>query len=363
MLSLVIGSITFRLRGPYFVLASISVAEIIRLAVLHFKDFTRGAEGFLLSDIPTLKIGATVIDFFTKVPFYYAGARPRGAHHRRRTGSCSTRSSATTSRRSARTRTRRTRSGINLDLLQERRPGDLGGLHRLGGRLLRDVREVHRSRTPCSASTSRCRFVLICIIGGIGTILGPVIGAMVLVPALRGAPQPEGLVQLGVLSPDSGFVRFVEANLANAHLLVYGILVVIVILFAPEGVLGVIRRTAARVRRRARRAAEPARRPDGATMAILEIKHVSKFFGGLAANSDVSFSMEQGMIMGLIGPNGAGKTTLFNCITGYYPPSKGEVLFKGTRLNGLQPDQVCQLGMVRTWQKVRPLAKIPCSTT
>ncbi len=93
-------------------------------------------------------------------------------------------------------------------------------------------------------------------------------------------------------------------------------------------------------------------------MAILEIQHVSKFFGGLAANSDVSFSMEEGMIMGLIGPNGAGKTTLFNCITGYYPPSKGDVFFKGRRMNGLQPDKVCKLGMVRTWQKVRPLGKL-----
>ena len=91
---------------------------------------------------------------------------------------------------------------------------------------------------------------------------------------------------------------------------------------------------------------------------ILEIKHVSKFFGGLAANSDVSFSMEEGMIMGLIGPNGAGKTTLFNCITGFYPPSRGEILFRGHRLNGLTPDKVCKLGMARTWQKVRPLAKM-----
>lgn len=91
---------------------------------------------------------------------------------------------------------------------------------------------------------------------------------------------------------------------------------------------------------------------------ILEIRHVSKFFGGLSANSDVSFQMEEGMIMGLIGPNGAGKTTLFNCITGYYPPSKGEILFKGERMNGMTPDQVCKRGMVRTWQKVRPLAKL-----
>ena len=93
-------------------------------------------------------------------------------------------------------------------------------------------------------------------------------------------------------------------------------------------------------------------------MAILEIKNVSKFFGGLAANSVVSFELEQGMIMGLIGPNGAGKTTLFNCITGYYPPSKGEIIFDGKTMNGLQPDKVCKLGMARTWQKVRPLAKM-----
>lgn len=93
-------------------------------------------------------------------------------------------------------------------------------------------------------------------------------------------------------------------------------------------------------------------------MGILEIKNVSKFFGGLSANSDVSFEMQEGMIMGLIGPNGAGKTTLFNCITGYYPPSKGEIIFDGKRMNGLQPDAVCKLGMARTWQKVRPLAKM-----
>ena len=91
---------------------------------------------------------------------------------------------------------------------------------------------------------------------------------------------------------------------------------------------------------------------------ILDIRNVSKFFGGLAANADVSFSMDEGMIMGLIGPNGAGKTTLFNCITGFYPPSRGDVLFRGQRINGLTPDRVCKLGMARTWQKVRPLAKM-----
>jgi branched-chain amino acid transport system ATP-binding protein len=92
--------------------------------------------------------------------------------------------------------------------------------------------------------------------------------------------------------------------------------------------------------------------------ALLELRNVSRYFGGVKANQDVSFSVENGIVMGLIGPNGAGKTTLFNCITGFYPPSKGEVIFKGAKINGLQPNQVCKLGMARTWQKVRPLAKL-----
>jgi branched-chain amino acid transport system ATP-binding protein len=92
--------------------------------------------------------------------------------------------------------------------------------------------------------------------------------------------------------------------------------------------------------------------------ALLEVKALSRYFGGVTANQDVSFSVDKGAILGLIGPNGAGKTTLFNCITGFFPPSKGEVLFDGKRIDGRSPDQICKLGMARTWQKVRPLAKL-----
>ena len=74
VISLLIGTICFRLRGPYFVLASIAVAEIIRLVVLNWKQFTNGAEGILLVDIPPLKVGATVLtDWLSKTPFYYLG--------------------------------------------------------------------------------------------------------------------------------------------------------------------------------------------------------------------------------------------------------------------------------------------------
>ncbi len=93
-------------------------------------------------------------------------------------------------------------------------------------------------------------------------------------------------------------------------------------------------------------------------MALLELEGVSKRFGGLKANSDVSFTVEEGTILGLIGPNGAGKTTLFNAITGFDPPTSGEIRFQGRSLKGLGPDAICRLGMVRTWQKVRPLANL-----
>jgi len=94
------------------------------------------------------------------------------------------------------------------------------------------------------------------------------------------------------------------------------------------------------------------------TAPLLEVRNVSRFFGGVKANLDVSFTVEPGMVLGLIGPNGAGKTTLFNCITGFFPPSRGEILFEGKRIDGLSPDKVCKMGMARTWQKVRPLAKL-----
>ena len=85
-------------------------------------------------------------------------------------------------------------------------------------------------------------------------------------------------------------------------------------------------------------------------MAFLEVKDIIKDFGGLIANSNVSFKIEQGEIIGLIGPNGAGKTTLFNCIVGYYSPDSGKVMFRGNDITGLKPFQTNQAGIGRTFQ-------------
>jgi branched-chain amino acid transport system ATP-binding protein len=93
-------------------------------------------------------------------------------------------------------------------------------------------------------------------------------------------------------------------------------------------------------------------------MSFLEVKKVSMFFGGLAAIEDVSFSVTKGEILGLIGPNGAGKTTMFNVVNGFYKPSRGEVVFKDQRISGLKPHQICQRGLARTFQVVKPLQRM-----
>jgi branched-chain amino acid transport system ATP-binding protein len=88
-------------------------------------------------------------------------------------------------------------------------------------------------------------------------------------------------------------------------------------------------------------------------MPILEGEGVTKYFGGLAAVSNVDFHVEQGEILGLIGPNGAGKTTLFNLISAALTPKAGAIRFKGVDITGLKPDKICRMGVARTFQAVK----------
>jgi branched-chain amino acid transport system permease protein len=244
----VIGAITFRLRGPYFVLASIAVAEIIRLVALNWKDLTNGAEGILSTEIPPLAIGGRVVsDFSSKVPFYYAGL------------------ALVAMTIAANWLVQHSKLGYYFQAIRE----DQDAAHSLGIHLA-----LYKSfalaistfftawagsfyalyvgfidpSTVLSIDIS-VQIVLICIIGGIGTILGPVVGALVLVPlseALRSNLIYEALSRAGVVREGSRVGAFLKENLAHAHVLIYGILVVIVILYMPDGVLGFARKLAAR---------------------------------------------------------------------------------------------------------------------
>jgi branched-chain amino acid transport system permease protein len=237
LLSVVIGAITFRLRGPYFVLASIAVAEIIRLAALHLRGFTRGAEGILLSAIPPLHLFGVEIEFFTKRSFYYAGLLLAVAtilvnfaveHSKLGYYFQAIREDQDAAHS----------VGINLTLYKSVALAISAAFTAASGGFFAMFVKFIDPNIAFGLDVS-VGIVLICIIGGIGTILGPVLGAMVLVPLSEVLRNPRGLVQVGI----------VETYLSNAHLLVYGILVVVVILFAPDGVLGVIRKSFTRSRK------------------------------------------------------------------------------------------------------------------
>ena len=253
VVALIIGSICFRLRGPYFVLASIAVAEIMRLSAINLTTLTNGAEGILATELPAFKIGATVItDFLTKVPFYYLGlflalftiALTYWIQH--------------------------SKLGYFLQAIRE----DQDAAHSLGiniaayKNIALVISAVLTSLTgsfygiyvgfvdpPTVLGLDvSVQIMLICIIGGMGTLWGPVLGALILVPlseALRSNMVTDLLVKVGMVSADSKIGIFLKENLSHAHVLLYGILVVVVILFMPDGLMGFVKKMAARQKREA----------------------------------------------------------------------------------------------------------------
>jgi len=91
---------------------------------------------------------------------------------------------------------------------------------------------------------------------------------------------------------------------------------------------------------------------------LLDVRGVTKRYGGLVANNDISFQVAAGELVGVIGPNGAGKSTLFDLLTGFQPADAGEVLLDGRPITRLRPDQISRLGVARTFQKLKPFTQM-----
>ena len=201
--------------------------------------------------------------------------------------------------------------------------------------------------------------LVLALFGGVGTVWGPVIGAAILVPL---AETLNG--ELGHIIPGIQGV-------------VYGLAIILVILLAPDGIYWRVRDALARpgvrgsgaraepaapdappVPVRVMAAELPAKRPSAVGEPILELRGVTRSFGGLRALDDISFTIGKGALQGIIGPNGSGKTTLFNVLNGFLAPDHGSILFKGRNLVGLKPNRVCRLGIGRTFQVVRTFARM-----
>ena len=175
-------------------------------------------------------------------------------------------------------------------------------------------------------------FLLAVLFGGAGTMLGPVIGAAVL-----------------ILLPKSlhDFDRY--------RLIVYGCLILLTLYFLPRGVMGLLRPAATRPVASARATGQVAkipalRRTDGAE---LRVECLSRSFGGLVALSDVSFRTRSGSVHALIGPNGAGKTTLINIVSGMYQPDAGRIFIDGVEANLGSMHAAARHGVVRTFQTLK----------
>ena len=192
--------------------------------------------------------------------------------------------------------------------------------------------------------------LVVAMFGGVATLWGPVVGALILVPLSEVLHAALGAVIPGIQG------------------VIYGVAIVATVLLAPEGVVWRVRdligtRGAAPLERAAApapaAAAGVARRPpapDGRP--VFEVRSVSKSFGGLKAIDDVSLIVRAGEILGVIGPNGAGKTTLFNLLNGFIRPDAGDILLDGASVVGQKPNRICRAGVGRTFQVVRPFARM-----
>jgi len=185
--------------------------------------------------------------------------------------------------------------------------------------------------------------LVVCLVGGTGTLWGPLIGAALMVPVSE------------VLDATLG------DRLPGIQGVVYGAALVVIMMYAPEGLYWRVRQLV-RGRDAPRETGGPVAMPapvaatttpPPAGDVLLEVRGVSRSFLGLQALSDVSFEVREGEILGVIGPNGAGKTTLFNVLNGFLVPDAGEVRLRGARVTGLRPSDLCVRGVGRTFQVVR----------
>ena len=201
----------------------------------------------------------------------------------------------------------------------------------------------------------------VAMFGGVGTVWGPVIGSVILIPLAE------------TLNAEAG------SRFPGIQGVIYGLAIICVILLAPEGLFWKVR-DFLRKRSVPAAAATPgapdvpvaaavpaapaparAKRSVGTGDVVLEIRNLSRSFGGLKAVQDVSFKLRRNEILGIIGPNGAGKTTLFNLLNGFLRPGTGEILLDGREMSGRKPHELCEAGIGRTFQIMRPFLRMSIS--
>lgn len=344
VVAVIIGLPCFRMKSHFFALATLAFAEVIRLLASYWRDLTNGGVGL---QIPN-DVGFANYIFESKTTYVYVIM------------------SLFLGILLVSSILSRSRLGYYLIALREdENAAESLGANTTKSKLIALIISVvftsmggtfyaqyYQFIDPDIVFTSyvSIQLALLSIIGGIGTILGPIIGASFLVPlevSLRG--------WLGGVASGLNFV-------------VYGVILICAVRYFPNGIYGGIRKLITRSEDTVEKiivapvSCEPEiernkieyteSRP---SKPLMVVDSLSKRFGGLDAVKDLSFTVNEGEILGLIGPNGAGKTTVFNLISGFLRPDNGTINFAESDITGLRKaHRYCKEGIGRTFQIVKP---------
>lgn len=330
---LLIGLPTLRLRGFYLAMATLAFGVVVFVTASEWREFTGGAMGFLGIPRPTV-LG---YELATERSYYYlvllSVVITFWIIHNLRNSDVGRSMVAVRDSESA-----AGSLGINATKYKLMAFVLASVFAGLAGALYASLaRYVNPNNFTLTLS-----FVILAmvILGGLGSNFGALLGGIIM-----------------VLLPES--THF----LGKFHLMVYSFLLILVVIFAPHGLMGLVHKFAPRIShapmprhnpspalsRQSQAILNPAERE---SRSFFEVRTLSMSFGGLTALHDVNFSVAPGSITGIIGPNGAGKTTLFNIITGVFPPSYGRIVFRDDQISGLKTHIISRKGIIRTFQNV-----------
>ncbi|MFD0860431.1 branched-chain amino acid ABC transporter ATP-binding protein/permease [Roseovarius aquimarinus] len=342
VVAIIISYPCFRLHGPFFALATIAFLEVFHQLALHFRDFTGGATGMMIplnigwewmvfrERLPALIIAFGMMCFILAVAWYIRS-------HRLGFQLVATRERESAARA----------AGIGTVKVRLIAVAISAALTAMMGTFHGMYLTFVEPESAFSLAFS-IQIAMFALIGGLGTVFGPLLGAVLLVPITEFARGALGAEAVGL------------------HGFVYGAVLVLVVIFIPNGLMGVVGRWFKPDDTEGKQAAEVAApevarqfTPPEPGEEIVRVRNLNKHFGGLHVTNDVSFTLREGEILGLIGPNGAGKTTVFNMISGFLDADGGTVEIKGKDgkwHTPRTPADFASLGVGRTFQIVQPFA-------
>lgn len=357
ILAILVGLPCFRLKGPFFTLATLSVAEVLQILAVYFNGITDGSEGLCIPYEP----GFANLIFESKtcyalVGFVFAAVVTLISHWILNSRLGYQLAALRDVDEAAET------LGVDTSVTKMKAFVISGVLTAIGASIYAQYILFLEPHSEFSVGVS-IDLALISMVGGLGTTIGPIIGAFILIPLQE-------------------FLRsWIGGSYQGLHLVIYGFLLLAVVMFMPQGIASFLRGRYNRFlsylpvlfdRKDETSTIEPSVASDSglsfdrsdAVVAhsdgpIISVQDLSKNFGGLQAVSDVSFSVLPGEIYGIIGPNGAGKTTLFNLLSKNYPQSRGKFQFGNTEFSEIKKAHTaCRLGIGRTYQLVKPFGNM-----